>query len=111
MGGARQPIHGEVNGEPTHLMALNLRGQVSIFEIPGGDPGKLQVLPGPYLVGADASYVVPQLSLQDMNGDGQPDLLLQVRGEVVIYVNENGRFRLITPAERARLVAPGRHGS
>lgn len=102
--------HNESGGEPTHLVALNLRRQISVLEIPGGDPSKVQVLPGPYLVGADGEYVVPRLSLEDVTGDGNVDLLLQVREELVVYVNENGSFRLITPAERARLAAPGAHG-
>ena len=97
--------HGEEGGTPTHLFALNLRRQVSILEIPGGDTGQVRVLAGPYLVGADGEYVTPHLSLEDMNGDGQADLLLQVREEIVVYINDNGSFRLITPAERA-LLAP-----
>jgi len=32
--------HGEESGDPTHLMALNLRRQISILELPGGDPTK-----------------------------------------------------------------------
>jgi hypothetical protein len=102
--------HGEEGGEPTHLLALNLRGQVSILEFPGGDPMKTRVLTGPYVVGADGPSGVPYLALQDVNGDMQADLLLQVREEVVVYVNENGTFRLITPVERARLAPPGAHG-
>jgi hypothetical protein len=103
--------HGEEGGLPTHLIALNLQRQVSILEIPGGDPGKVQALIGPYLVGADGEYVTPYLSLQDMNGDGRVDLLLQVREEIIVYINDNGSFRLITPAERARLVSPEAHGA
>jgi hypothetical protein len=99
--------HGEAGGEPTHMMALNLRGQVSILELPGDDPTAVKAILGPYLVGADGPYVVPHLSLQDINGDGQADLLLQVREEIVVYINEHGSFRLITPAERVRLAAPG----
>lgn len=98
--------HGEESGMPTHLMALNLDGQVSILEFPGGDPARLRAFPGPYLVGADGPYVAPHLSLADLTGDGQADLLLQVREEVVVYVNADGSFRVITPAERARLAPP-----
>lgn len=101
--------HNEEGGDPTHLIAINLRGQVSILEIPGGDTSKLRTLPGPYLIGVDGAYVVPRLSLADITGDGQADLLLNVREEVVVYVNENGTFRIMTPAERARF-APEEHG-
>jgi len=103
--------HGEEGGMPTHLIALNLDRQVSILELPGGDTGKVQVLIGPYLVGADGENVTPYLSLQDMNDDGQVDLLLQVREEIVVYINDNGSFRFITPAERARLAPPEARGA
>ena len=102
--------HGEASGDPTHLIALNLRGQINILELPGSDLAQTRTLAGPYLVGAAGPYVVPYLSLADVNGDGQADLLLQVREEVVVYVNENGTFRLLTPAERARLAPPGVQG-
>jgi hypothetical protein len=95
--------HAEEAGAPTHLMALNLHGQVSVLEIPGGDVSQVRSFAGPYLVGADGRYVVPHLALRDLNGDAQPDLLLQVREEIVVYINEGGTFRLITPAERLQL--------
>ncbi len=96
--------HGEEGGEPTHLIALNLRGQVSILELPGGDATQVKSVAGPYLVGADGPYAVPHLSTKDVTGDSRPDLLLQVREEIVVYVNDGSSFRLITPSERAQLV-------
>ncbi|HWQ15969.1 MAG TPA: hypothetical protein VNL77_24430 [Roseiflexaceae bacterium] len=102
--------HTEDGGAPTHLMALNLHGQVSVLEIPGGDVSRVRSFEGPYLVGADGRYVVPHLALRDLTGDGQDDLLLQVRDEIVVYVNEGGTFRLMTPAERARLTAAEAEG-
>ena len=102
--------HNETGGTPTHLIAINQNRQVSILELPGGDASKLQVLAGPYLVGADGDTVVPYLSFNDLTQDGNVDLLLQVRGEVVVYVNDQGKFRLLTPAERAQLVAPEARG-
>lgn len=103
--------HDEVGGEPTQLFALNLNGQVSVLELPGGDAGKVRALQGPYLVGADGPYAVPFLSLEDVTGDGQADLLLEVRNEVVVYINENGSFRLIMPAERAQLAPQEAQGN
>jgi hypothetical protein len=102
--------HNEVGGEPTHLIAINLRRQISVLELAGGDPAQLRVLAGPYLIGADSEYVVPHLSLEDATGDGNVDMLLRVRDEVVVYVNDNGTFRLITPAERALLASPEAQG-
>jgi hypothetical protein len=102
--------HAEQGGAPTHLMALNLHGQVSVVELPGGDAGQVRSFEGPYLVGADGRYVVPHLALSDLTGDGQADLLLQVREEIVVYVNENGTFRLMTPAERVQLAGAEAQG-
>ena len=102
--------HAEQGGAPTHLIALNLHGQVSVLEIPGGDTTQVRPLTGPYLVGADGRYVVPHLSLRDLTGDGQVELLLQVRDEVVVYVNDAGAFRLMAPEERAQLEAAGAPG-
>ena len=64
----------------------------------------------PSLVGADGRYVVPHLALSDLTGDGQADLLLQVREEIGVYVNENGTFRLMTPAERMQLAGAEAQG-
>jgi hypothetical protein len=102
--------HHETGGEPTHLVALNLRRQISVLEFPGGDPAQVRVFSGPYLVGADGENVVPHLSLQDVNGDGTADLVLQLRDEIVLYVNDQDTFRLITPAERAQLTQSQAHG-
>lgn len=95
--------HAETAGVPTHLMAINLNRQVMIVELPGGDPAQTRVLNGPYLFGADADLTPVSISLRDVNADGQPDLLLDVRRELIIYVNKDGVFRLPTPDEQALL--------
>lgn len=100
-------------GTPTQIIALNMYGQVSVLVLPGGDVNSIQVLQGPYLVGRDGPYEAPLPALRDITGDGQADLLVTVRGEVIVYVNEHGTFRLITPEERAALAGlengePGR---
>jgi hypothetical protein len=102
--------HHEADGAPTHFAALNLHRQISVLEVPGGDPAQVRVLTGPYLVGSDGEDVVPHLALQDINGDGRDDLALQLRDEIVYYINDQDSFRLITPAERAQLAQPQAHG-
>jgi hypothetical protein len=102
--------HHEADGAPTHFVAFNLHRQVSVLEFPGGDPAQVHVLTGPYLVGSDGEDVAPHLALRDNNGDGRDDLALQLRDEVVYYINDQDTFRLITPAERAQLAQPQAHG-
>lgn len=96
--------HGEDQGEPTRIITLNINGQVSMLELPGGDSRQLKVYEGPYLVGRDSMYVVPLPQLRDMNGDGHVDLLITVRDETLVYLNRDGAFHALTPEERAELV-------
>lgn len=95
--------HGEAAGQPTHLMALNLNRQVAIIELPGGDASKARTIMGPYLFGANEDLTPVHLALQDMDGDGVADLLVEVRQEQIVYLNREGAFRLPTAEEQARL--------
>jgi hypothetical protein len=95
--------HSETSGHPTHLIAMNLNRQATIIELPGGDAASARTIAGPYLFGANEDLTPLRLSVRDMDGDGQPDLLLDVRSEQVVYLNKDGAFRLPTPAEQAAL--------
>lgn len=92
--------HGDGDGVPTHLIAVNLNRRITVIEIPGGDPSKVRTIPGPYLVGRDEDLTVATMRLLDVNGDSHPDLLLRVKQEELVYINDRGEFRLMTRAER-----------
>jgi hypothetical protein len=95
--------HAETSGQPTHLVALNLNRQATIIELPGGDATKARAIAGPYLFGASEDLTPLGLAVRDIDGDGTPDLLLNVRNEQVVYLNKDGAFRLPTPAEQTTL--------
>jgi hypothetical protein len=95
--------HGDERLGPTVIETRNMDGQISVLVFPAGSTRQVSILDGPYLVGPDAPYEVARPILRDVNGDSHVDLLVDVRGELVIYINERGRFRLITEAERANL--------
>jgi len=95
--------HEEASGQPTHLLAINLNRQATIIELPPGDATKTRTIAGPYLFGADEDLTPLRLGVRDMDGDGQPDLILDVRNEQVVYLNKDGVFRLPTPAEQATI--------
>lgn len=38
-------------------------------------------------------------TLADVNGDSHPDLVVTVRDEAIVYVNQKGQFVLLAPAE------------
>ncbi len=97
--------HGaEAPGSPTRLIGLNLDRQVVVLELPAGESSQVRSLPGPYLFGADQDLTPVLLSLRDMDGDGQADLIVNVRNEQIVYLNRDGGFRLPTPEEQQRLM-------
>lgn len=93
--------HNESAGIPTQFVAMNLNRRVVIFEIPGGDVAQTRTLTGPYLFGANENLTPVRVRLDDVNTDKAPDLIVSVKNEEIIYMNEAGSFRLIKPEERA----------
>jgi hypothetical protein len=93
------------SGQATHFIAMNLNRQVVVLELPGGDASQIRSLPGPYLFGAGEDLTPVAMALQDVDGDGQADLLLDVRSERIVYLNKDGSFRLPTGEEQRQLSA------
>lgn len=91
--------NGEQLGTPTELMAININHRVVIVEFPGGDPAGMRTFDGPYLFGADESLTPVGLELQDVDRDGQADLLVTVHRERIVYLNREGSFRPATPED------------
>lgn len=95
--------NGDSADQPTHFIALNLNRQVSVIELPGGDISKATAISGPYLFGDGEDLTPVQLRVEDINGDGKPDLLLTVKNEEIAYINDKGSFRPITADEKAKV--------
>lgn len=95
--------HEGSSGLPTHIIAMNLNGQVVVLELAGGTTNEVRSLPGPYLFGEGNDLTPIGLSLQDMDKDGQPDLVVDVRREQIVYLNRDGSFRLPTPDEQRQI--------
>lgn len=94
----------ESGTSPTRFIGMNIDRQVVVLELPGGDATQVRSLPGPYLFGADEDLTPVLLSLRDTDGDGQDDLLINVRNEQIVYLNRDGGFRLPTPEEQQRIL-------
>lgn len=95
--------HEDGSAQPTRFIAMNLNRQVVVFEIPGGDVAKTRTLTGPYLFGANEDLTPVRITLALINGDKEPDLVVSIKQEEIIYINDSGNYRLITDAERAAL--------
>jgi hypothetical protein len=78
----------EQSGLPTHFTVINAHRQVLIMIIPGGEPGRVSVIKGPYLFGPGQEFSPATLELIDANHDGYPDLRLHVAGQTLVYLND-----------------------
>ncbi len=95
--------HNEANGALTQFVAMNLNRQVTVMEFPGGDATKPRVIVGPYLFGRAEDLTVIKLRTEDVNGDDKKDLIVQVKEERLVYINDGNLFRPITAEELAQL--------
>lgn len=90
---------------PTQFMALNLNRRVVVLEFPGGDPTTVRTIVGPYLFGAGEDLTPITLNTLDVNADSLPDLLVNIKNEQLVYINQPNGFRMITAAEQGSLNA------
>jgi hypothetical protein len=95
--------HNEAEGMPSHFVAMNLNRRVTILQLQGGDPTKLRTIVGPYLFGQGEDLTPVQLDVRDANVDSKPDLIVSVKSEQLLYLNDGTNFRLATPEERAAI--------
>jgi hypothetical protein len=95
--------HSEAEGMPSHFIAMNLNRRVTIVQLPGGDSAKASVILGPYLFGQGEDLTPVQLNAQDVNADQKPDLVVSVKNEQLLYLNDGAAFRLATSEERAAI--------
>ncbi len=82
------------SSHPSHFVALNLRGQVEVFELPAGDPTKVRVFLGPTISGEGADQVVVTISFADIDHDGTPDLILHYGDSAEVLDNKGGTFQV-----------------
>ena len=86
--------HEDSPSHPSHFIALNLNGKISVIEIPGGDTAHSQIYNAPTLFGAGQDLVPVTLSFEDCNGDGKPDLNIHIQGsdKIICLVNNGKTF-------------------
>lgn len=85
--------HNDSAATPSHFIAMNLNRHILIIEIPGGDPSKTRMFSGPTLLGPGQDLTPVTLTFRDVNGDGKPDMIVNIQDTHVIYLNVNGTFQ------------------
>jgi len=92
--------HNDSAGSPSHFIAINFNRRIEIIEFPGGDISHAKLYLGPSLFGDGEDLAVVTLSFKDVNGDGKPDMIINVANTHIIYLNDNGQFRPLKPGEQ-----------
>ena len=78
---------------PSHFIAVNLHRHVLIVELPGGDASKARIFNGPILIGPGQELAPVTLTFQDFNGDGLPDMIVNVQDAHFVFINTKGTFQ------------------
>ncbi len=90
--------HGD-NETPSHFIAVNYNRHIEIIEFPAGDTSHAKLYLGPSLFGDGEDLAVVTLIFKDVNGDGKPDMIINVANTHIVYINDNGQFRPLKPGE------------
>lgn len=95
--------HNDSATRPSHFIALNLNRRIQIIEFPGDDSSKAKIYLGPVLIGQGQDLAVVTLSFKDVNGDGKPDMIINVQDSHFVFINDGGAFRPTRPGENVQL--------
>lgn len=91
--------HTDSPTSPSHFIAMNFNRRIEIIEFPGGDTTKAKIYMGPMLIGQGQDLAAVTLSFKDVNGDGKPDMIVNVQDSRFVFINDNGGFRPARPNE------------
>lgn len=95
---------GDNQEHPSHFLALNLRGVVTIIDFPAGDPSRARVLGTTTVQGPDADLAVVTLRFIDVSQNGRPDLLVTIGGVQSVLINNGKTFQPPTAIEQQQVL-------
>jgi hypothetical protein len=93
--------HNDSAAHPTHVIAVNLRNEIQIIELPGGEASRAKTYIVP--IGPGQALTPVTLTFRDVTGDGKPDMLITFGSAEVVFLNDHGAFRPLRPGESIRL--------
>ena len=89
---------------PSHFLAVNVSGVVTVLEFPAGDPSRARVLATTSITGPGADLEVVILRFIDVNHNGRPDMLVDIGGVQSVLINDGSSFRPPTSSERQQIL-------
>ena len=84
--------HNDSALHPSHFIFENLKDHIIVIELPGDDIAKAIIYGGPTLYSANADQIPVTGSFKDVNGDGRPDMEVDVGGQTIIFLNNGTKF-------------------
>lgn len=89
---------------PSHFVAINLHGIVTIIDFPGGDPSRAREFVSSGALGPNSEQAVVTLRFIDLNHNGKPDMLITTGGVQSVLINDGSTFRVPTPTEQQQIL-------
>ncbi len=96
--------HRDSTGLPSHFLAINLHGLIEVIEWPGGDSAHARIYLGPQLFGPNSDLEPVVLRFADLNGDHLPDMIMEIEGSRIVFLNDQGTFRPLRPGEQNQVM-------
>lgn len=84
--------HNDSPARPSHFIAMNLRGQVIVIELPGGSPTKSYVYVGPTMIANGDDLIPITLTFSDVHRNGKPDMFIHIQDRVFYFCNDGTKF-------------------
>lgn len=84
----------EQTGQPSHFVALNIKGQIEVIELPGNDAAHARIFIGPRLTGSHVELIPITLQFVDPHHTHYPDMLLHIGPNTVLFHNTHTGFQL-----------------
>jgi len=94
---------GDSPAHPSHFIAINLHGQISVIDFPAGDASRARDFIITTLVGPNSDLDPVTLRFIDINRNGHPDMLIDADGIQSVLINDQGTFRSPTPVEQQQV--------
>lgn len=85
--------HQDSSRSPSHFLAVNLHGRIQVVEWPGGDASHARIYLGPQLLSPGSDQLPVTLRFVDVTGDHLLDMVIEVEGSRVVFINDAGSFR------------------
>ncbi len=85
--------HSDSTDHPTHFVAINLNGRITIIEVPGDDPSHARIYSGPTLYSDNGNLTPVTLEFKDINGDSKVDMIVHIGDQQIIYLNDGTQFK------------------